>query len=95
MPTPVQATRLQIEVVCATGGVGFQKTILVPTGQTLGWAVNASGVYSLYPALRGAALGIWGQVYPPETVLNDGDRAEIYHPVDPAAVAASRRRDQT
>jgi len=90
MPTPAQSGRCQVEVVAMAGGIHFQKTLPVPRQQTLGWAVNASGLWALYPELRDAKLGVWGKVLPPTTVVAEGDRIEVYTPVNPEAVKKHR-----
>lgn len=94
MPTPLQSTRYSVQVVALAGGVGFTKTMMVPHGQTLGWAVNASGLYALHPQLRDAELGVWGKVLPPETLVAEGDRIEVYQAVNADALAAHRAKLQ-
>lgn len=88
----MQAGRVKVEVVCVAGGLGFAKAMDVPVGQTIGWCVNASGLYGLHPQLRGMALGVWGKKVEPETVVAGGDRIEVYRPCDPQAVAQARKR---
>lgn len=95
MATPKQAGRVSVQVVCVAAGVGFAKDMLVPVGQTLGWAVNASGLYGLRPDLRGCELGVWGKRMAPETLAAEGDRIEVYLPCDPAAAARARNLKRT
>jgi putative ubiquitin-RnfH superfamily antitoxin RatB of RatAB toxin-antitoxin module len=95
MPTPKQATRCLVEIVAVLGGLNFRKTLPVPAQQTLGWAVNASGLYALAPQLRTATLGVWGKVLPPATIVAEGDRIEVYTPVNVAALATHRANLQT
>ncbi len=90
MPTPLQNTRYNIEVVALANGIAFSKRMMVPHGQTLGWAVNASGLYALHPHLRDAAIGVWGKVMQPQTLVEQGDRIEVYHAVNPEALVAHR-----
>lgn len=90
MPTPLQASRYSIEVVALANGIGFYKTVMVPHGQTLGWALNASGLYALHPHLREAQIGVWGKVISPETLVKQGDRIEVYSMVNPKALLAHR-----
>ncbi len=90
MPTPAQHTRCMVEVVACGEGIHFSRRMPVPAQQTLGWAVNASGLFALHPKLQGAKLGVWGQVLPPATVVQPHDRIEVYLPVLPAAVQAHR-----
>ncbi|NBV54356.1 MAG: RnfH family protein [Proteobacteria bacterium] len=80
MNTPKQTNRLSVQVVAVAGGIQFIKPMLVPRSQTVGWCANASGVYSLHPQLQGAKLGIWGKLTKPNTVVEEGDRIEIYTP---------------
>lgn len=90
MATPKQAGRVSVQVVCVARGTGFSKDMLVPVGQTLGWAVNASGLYGLRPELRDCEMGVWGKRMAPETLVAEGDRVEVYLACDPAAVARAR-----
>lgn len=90
MATPKQGGRVNAEIIAAVDGKIWRKAVMVPKGQTVGWAVNASGLYQQFPALRSCKLGVWGKVAAPETLVEDGDRVEIYTPVEKAAVAAVR-----
>ena len=90
MPTPKQASRCTVQIVAVASGQNFTKILPVPANQTIGWAVNASGLYALAPQLQGAKIGVWGKVLPPTTVVNDGDRIEVYGPVKPEALANHR-----
>ncbi len=92
MPTPLQQSRVTVEIVAVAGGLTFKKRVIVPLGQTLGWAANASGLYALHPQLKAAALGVWGKVMAPTVVVQESDRIEIYAPVQPAATQAHRAR---
>jgi uncharacterized protein len=91
MATPLQTGRIVVLVVSAVPGVQFHKTVLVPLGQSAAWALAASGLLALHPALKDAPLGIWGQKIAPANVLQAGDRLEVYAPVMPAAVARVRQ----
>lgn len=90
MATPLQAGRVTVQIVCASGDIRFDKTMLVPAHQTLGWCVNASGLYGLHPQLRGCKLGVWGKVMAAETVVQADDRIEVYLPVTAQATAKAR-----
>ena len=94
MVTPLQSSRYAVDVVALTGDITFTKTVMVPHGQTLGWAVNASGLYAAHAVLQGNAIGVWGKVLPPETLVNEGDRIEVYQAVAPATITAHRQRLQ-
>lgn len=75
---------LHIEVACSPArGVMQRVALRMPAGSTLADAIAASGLAPA-PCSR-AALGIWGKVTAPETLLRDGDRVELYRAlaVDP------------
>ena len=63
-------------------------------GATLADAVSASGLAERYPALEVArmAAGIWSRPRPPQTPLRDGDRVELYRPLQADPKAQRRAR---
>jgi putative ubiquitin-RnfH superfamily antitoxin RatB of RatAB toxin-antitoxin module len=63
-------------------------------GATLADAVSASGLAARYPSLDIARMpaGIWSRLRPPETRLRDGDRVELYRPLQADAKAQRRAR---
>ena len=82
-----EAPRLQVEVVyCAAPGQVDLVALSLPEGSCLQDAVEASGLCTRH-ALDAATLkaGIWGRVQPPQTLLREQDRVELYRPlrVDP------------
>jgi len=94
------AKRLQIEVVYAQLGQLDAVGLRLPEGCTAGQALEASGLLARHPELdlRREALGIHGRRVSAAHVLTDGDRVEVYRPleIDPKearrARAAQRRR---
>jgi putative ubiquitin-RnfH superfamily antitoxin RatB of RatAB toxin-antitoxin module len=92
MATPQQKTRLSVQVVCLTISPPFTKQMLVPMGQTVGWCVNASGIYGLHPQLRGGNLGVWNTPARPDVLAQEGDRIEVYTAVLPEAITAARQK---
>lgn len=64
--------------------------IEVPIESTIEQAIELSGLLKQYPEidLTVQKVGIFGKVAKLDTVLNDGDRVEIYRPiiVDPKLV---------
>jgi len=72
--------------------------VALPEGATVRDAVLASG----WPAAAGAVepaaaeLGVWGRRCRPEQLLRDGDRVEVYRPlqVDPKVARRERFREQ-
>lgn len=80
---------LKVEVVCAQRSRQQVVALVVEEGASAVDAVRASG---LIPIDRVADenplhLGIYGKSVPPDTILRDGDRVEIYRPlkIDPKA----------
>ena len=67
----------------------------LPDGATIKDAIERSGILGQFPEidLEQQKVGVYGKVSKPDTVLNDGDRVEIYRPItaDPDTV---ERRDQ-
>ena len=84
---PVEAAMLRVEVLyCPAPGVADRVVLQLAQGACLQDAVDASGL-GVRHALDAATLkvGIWGRVQPPQTLLRDQDRIELYRPlrVDP------------
>lgn len=85
---------LRIEVVCATPAEQVLIALAVPCGTTAGVAVERSGILRRFPDLDAARLelGVFGRVVTAATVLGDGDRVEIYRPLEADPKQARRRR---
>ena len=68
--------------------------VQVPDGCTVNDAIAKSGILSIFPEidLTQQKFGVFGKFTKPDTKLNEGDRVEIYRPInaDPATV---KRRD--
>ena len=78
---------LKIEVVyCPRPGDCEQVFLSLAEGASVLDAVTASGLCQRHglPA-QSVETGIWGRKQPPQAVLRDGDRVELYRPlrVDP------------
>jgi len=59
-----------------------QVALQVPVGTTVADAVVLAGLESKHPGLpAGLAVGVWGREVPPETLLQSGDRVELYRPL--------------
>ena len=88
---------IRVEVVYALA----QEQAIVPLqleeGATVADALAASGLLDRYRELdEGARVGVWGRVAPRSHVLRDGDRVEIYRPLqaDPKQVRRVRAVNQ-
>jgi hypothetical protein len=62
----------------------------VPDGATIRDAINKSGILKQFPDidLEKQKVGVYSKLSKLDTVLNDGDRVEIYRPIicDPKTV---------
>lgn len=76
-----------VTVVYARPGRQIELRVDVSPGVTIGQAIAASGVLALEPQLQTHALdvGVWNRVVRLEDAAREGDRIEIYRPlqVDP------------
>lgn len=63
-------------------------------GSTVMQAIEASGIIEMIPdgALDQHRLGIFARKVPPDQVVHDGDRIEIYRPLLLDPMEARRRR---
>ncbi|MBS0336010.1 MAG: RnfH family protein [Proteobacteria bacterium] len=91
--------RLRIEVVCATPARQDIVEVLLDEGAAAIDALRASGLAESHPEIgKDPPLGIFGKRVKPDTRLQDGDRVEVYRPLqaDPKearrAKAARKRR---
>ena len=85
--------RLQIEVVFGLADRQELLAVTVDSGTTVAAAIAESGIADRFPEheLDSLAVGIWGRVVAREQVLADGDRIEIYRPLDIDPREARRR----
>ncbi|NEZ04152.1 RnfH family protein [Wenzhouxiangella sp. XN201] len=96
------ARNIHIEVAAALPDRQLLLSMTVPAGTTLAEAVARADLPSRLPGLEvdESRLGIFGRKCRPETVLSDGDRAEVYRPLtaDPKTIrrelAELARREQ-
>lgn len=80
---------IRVEVVAAHVERQQVVPLALPAGATVEAALRASG---LAGEVSEAGVGVWGRVVPPETVLREGDRVEIYRPLTADPKEARRRR---
>lgn len=78
---------MRVEVVyCPKPGRTDCVSLHLPEGASLQDAVAASGLCQRHALAEGTyQTGIWGRKQPPQTLLRDRDRVELYRPlqVDP------------
>lgn len=79
-------------------GAAEEVELTLPEGSTLLDALRAGGALGADPAsvTVPARVGLWGALQPPETTLREGDRVELYRPlqVDPMQARRLRQRKQ-
>jgi putative ubiquitin-RnfH superfamily antitoxin RatB of RatAB toxin-antitoxin module len=70
--------------------------LLLPEGATVADALQASGWREACPQGDASEVGIWGKRCEPGQVLREGDRVEVYRPlqVDPKVARRERFRRQ-
>ncbi len=85
---------INVEVAYAMSEKQLIRTVNVDRGTTLGAAIVQSGIMMDFPdlELENAKVGIFGKAASMTTVLNEGDRVEIYRPLiaDPREVRRKR-----
>jgi putative ubiquitin-RnfH superfamily antitoxin RatB of RatAB toxin-antitoxin module len=85
---------VRVEVVYALPLKQDVVSLDVAAGATVGQALAASGMLVRHPDidLRVARLGVWGRSTTLDALLREGDRVEIYRPlqVDPKEVRRRR-----
>ncbi|QHS09421.1 RnfH family protein [Sinimarinibacterium sp. NLF-5-8] len=91
----VISEKIEVCVVhAASSGHCYRAMVSLSQGSCIECAVRESGVLSVYPELDCASqsVGIWGRRATLETLLRDGDRVEIYRPlqVDPKTMRRQR-----
>jgi putative ubiquitin-RnfH superfamily antitoxin RatB of RatAB toxin-antitoxin module len=76
--------QLTIEVVYAREDIQFIKEVQVPRGATIEDGIAVCGILEEFPEidLGNNKVGIYGAIKPPGEALHDGDRIEIYRPVE-------------
>ena len=89
---------VRVEVVyCPQPGASDLVQLQLPAGVTLADGLQASGLPQRHALpLEGLSVGVWGRVQDVGCELKDGDRVEIYRPlqVDPKEARRQRYRQQ-
>lgn len=75
---------MQVEVAFALPERQFLETITLPDDAVVDDAIRTSGVQETFPEFSFEALqaGIWGKPVDRTHALRDGDRVEIYRPLE-------------
>ncbi|HEX7342168.1 MAG TPA: RnfH family protein [Rhodanobacteraceae bacterium] len=85
---------IRVEVVVARIGQAWSRSLVLDAGATVADAVALSGLAAVCAEVSVTAdcLGIFGRRVLPTHVLRDGDRVEIYRPLQLDPMDARRRR---
>lgn len=76
--------KLNVEVVFALPRRQVLVTVTLEEGATVAEAIHASGLAERFPDEQLDALptGIWGRPADRDAVVSDGDRVEVYRPLE-------------
>ncbi len=93
-------SKIVVDVVFALPGRQTVRSVPLPAGSTVEDAIAASGLAEELRSLGSGRVGIFGKAVPGKTLLNDGDRVEIYRPLradpkDLRRLRAAKRRSKT
>lgn len=88
------APRVRATVVYARPDRQWVVEVELDLGATLGEAFERSGLRQACPELAAGLppMGVFHRRYPPETPIEDGERIEIYRPLQIEPMAARRLR---
>lgn len=86
--------QIEVSIVCALPGRQLCRVLKLPAGATAGLAVECCGLQAEFPEIDFAAapVGIHGRSVSRKTVLEQGDRVEIYRRLRADPKEARRRR---
>lgn len=88
---------LRVEVAVAWPAQQVRVEVELPAGSSVGDAIRASKIEQRFPDLdvRPDRIGIFGRLCQPEREVRDGDRIEIYRPLEMDPREARRLRAET
>lgn len=88
------ADRIRVEIVYAMPECQTVKQVLLPAGSRVRTAIQQSGVLEEFPGidLHTSPIGIYGERADLDRVLTDGERVEIYRPLQADPKESRRRR---
>jgi hypothetical protein len=86
--------RLKIEVAYALRDEQVLRALEVEEGVSVREAIERSGILRNYPEIElvPGRVGVFGKAVDPDSQLRDGDRVEIYRPLEADPKEARRRR---
>jgi putative ubiquitin-RnfH superfamily antitoxin RatB of RatAB toxin-antitoxin module len=90
----MSASQISIEVVVALPGRQVLRRLWLPAGSSIVDAIRASGLLADFPKIDVSRVGIHGRLMQPVARLRDGDRVEIYRPLQGDPKDIRRKRAQ-
>lgn len=88
-----EAKTMHVEVAYAEPQRQFLRRIALPNGATVADAIAASDIAAEFDLeVNELAAGIWYRVVARDAVLRDGDRVELYRPLQIDPKESRRRR---
>lgn len=90
------AALIRVQVCHALPDSAFIADVTLAAGSTLRQAVELSGLLRQHPSidLTVQKIGVFGKIKPHDAVLRDGDRVEVYRPLQADPKETRRRRAQ-
>jgi putative ubiquitin-RnfH superfamily antitoxin RatB of RatAB toxin-antitoxin module len=88
------AERVSVEIVVATPDRQVLMELTVEAGATVANVIAASGIASRFPELpvQDMPTGIWGKPVARDCAVREGDRVELYRPLQIDPREARRQR---
>jgi uncharacterized protein len=87
------AETIEVEVAYAEPARQFLRRIVLPAGSTVAEAIRASRVESEFAIdASNLAAGVWSKPVSRDAPLENGDRVELYRPLEADPKEARRRR---
>ncbi len=85
---------ISVELIYIKPGSQNRLTLKLPQGSNISQAINRSGLLRHFPEIDLSInkVGIFSKIQPVDTLLNEGDRIEIYRPLVADPKEARRRR---
>ena len=86
--------KISVQICYALPGGSFLEALTLDKGATITHAIEASGLLRSHPEidLSQQRLGIFGKLKAADTELRDGDRIEVYRPLQADPKETRRRR---
>ena len=94
MANDLSASTIQVQVCYALADKVYLRDVTLPAASTIQNAIISSGVLQQYPEieLAVARVGIFGKLKALDSLLQHGDRVEIYRPLQAEPMESRRRR---